>query len=522
MIKRNFLSCKLCNQQVCLRIQVTDILAQFPAFINCVKCESEISFIVKEDKILKIKNAIELSLPMEKEPIGMYFISGDFFVPQRKEFKNITDMDNDIINNKEIASLFIFQSSKMGFENYQKFMQKVNEITLVKERWGKLETLNNLWLNGKVDILNKNINDFIDEYNLNSYMALLNNQLKKQNIDLKYFSHMTIYMKLHHLNRLFFIKILSDKQEKKISNEILGEIVNFLKNDSFKNFQDLLNFLKEKNFLILWEEKIQTIKIKFNSILDELIPIFAFEFKPDLEVKEMMIVTASFDNLRRFYIEAYETLLIISKMLVLLNNHKYRNNFKIMAKKPKVTFENLLSTDKKWDVSEKWLDNDEYFTQFIKGYFDNQLRNALEHMTFKYDSIKQEIKYWKKDETESITISLIEFSKKCLKIVECLDYLDEIIYQLRKLEIMNLTLNQSNSMEQCQNSNDGMNCIYPVFDKEQFDKILSEQKGIFICNEHLALYESYFCDHCEDCSCPNCDEKYYGGIPCEKCNGYAW
>ncbi|WP_425380741.1 hypothetical protein [Spiroplasma endosymbiont of Polydrusus pterygomalis] len=45
-----------------LTIQLTDILDQFPTFINCLNCESKISVIINENKWLVIKNASKLTL----------------------------------------------------------------------------------------------------------------------------------------------------------------------------------------------------------------------------------------------------------------------------------------------------------------------------------------------------------------------------------------------------------------------------------------------------------------------------
>lgn len=144
----------------------------------------------------------------------------------------------------------------------------------------------------------------------------------------------------------------------------------------------------------------------------------------------------SFEDIKQFYLDIYEVIGEIILLPISLNNIKYRQKFQcVETSNNKInSIDDLKSATKGKKI--QYLNQNEFFTEILRIKLNSRLRNAIGHNNYKYNGITQNITYIpnskKSDKIESIF--LLEFAIECINLVRGLIILDEILYQVRKIQ----------------------------------------------------------------------------------------
>lgn len=408
---RENLKCEVCGTKTLIRIQI-GWLDLHPIRFNCGECGILITGTMYQDQLnvrayTEFENVEKVG---DKNDADYYIeVSGELLTKklQPYDFK------------ETLFPPFFTSGMWMMNERMGEFKEKtLSFLFILKNDWPKYRRINELWLNGSLKYLKKDLKKHIP----NTQFPLTN--------------------ELHYLTaiRQINIRLLStvlsenffDRQIKFISDEILDLVKN--KNNEYldliKHFSSSLHRREEKVF-----ESIKQFIDKFRF----MIPVFGMDFyesKTSNELDEKGITTVSFEELKQFYLDVYEVITEMMDLIVAYNNLKYRGNFQIMKERRKDVVK--LEDFKKKSKGEKlgFLDGTEDYDKLVYPNLNNKLRNAIGHNSYKVNAKKQEIIYYPRgveDSKSALRVSLKSFTRSCWDIFQSLINLSELIYQSRKV-----------------------------------------------------------------------------------------
>ena len=277
-----------------------------------------------------------------------------------------------------------------------------------------------LWENGKIDILRENLREKfppIEELSLNSRLG--------------------VYMRLHGV----LIGVVSDL----LPNDWIND------KNTFGKIRELIDMHMEETlaFVKLFEENgelrslehrlIASIEVFFH-LVDGILPAYLVIDSPTLRdnIDDYAMSTVSFEQLLDFYQKSYETILDAALVLIALNNIYYRNNFDILPGKKKKSFMECRKRSNKYlKVKDNFVET-ECFSELIESFPRNKVRNSIGHFATIFDGVQQRIKFINtyEGEIQEETLTLLEFAILCIENFYTLVYLLEIIYQLKKLYLI--------------------------------------------------------------------------------------
>jgi len=221
-------------------------------------------------------------------------------------------------------------------------------------------------------------------------------------------------------------------------NFIMQEIAKLL--DTHRDeYIKLINYSNANKIANRLEQKIVKQMDEFTKIFEFIIPVFGLQFckkvPEDLPVKKGLI-TASFEDLKQFYIDSYETAADSVDLLIAYNNLKYRGNFEKMAAKRKDIKSIADFIGKSKGTKLEFIDGKEDFDRLINNYLDNRVRNAIGHNSYEYDGLTQLITFYPRgfeDKSNILRMHLLEFADSCLRLFLCLIDLYGLVYQTKKI-----------------------------------------------------------------------------------------
>lgn len=411
---RNCLKCEVCNTITLVRIQI-GWLDSHPIRYNCGNCGILISGIANFDQKnidynLSFQNAIRVD---ETEAKYYIEISGELLTKKVEKCK------------KEKFPLcpppFFESFWKMGNENYEIFKKNTVQFNyFIKEKWPKLRRINELYLNDKKEYLVKELKKVFPKCQFS-----VDNEL-------------TILMGMHQLNIYCFYPVINKNFFKKITSFLFNNILN-LTNTQKSELEKLLEDFKEKKLfkeynLIIFKE-IENFVENFQF----LIPVFGLQFYKEVpeDFKDNCgISTATFEDLKQFYLDCYESIGDLLRIIIAFNNLKHRGDFEICLpiRRDVSTLSNL--DEKTKGVKIEYVTGREAFDILISLKLNNKIRNAIAHNRYKYDGINQLIYILKLDGTISDTIYLIDFVEECLYFFWSHINILELIYQCEKINFI--------------------------------------------------------------------------------------
>ena len=206
--------------------------------------------------------------------------------------------------------------------------------------------------------------------------------------------------------------------------------------------KSLIDFLNSHDGFHLEElqELIYKVYDEFMAVYQRLIPALALQYCIDnsFDFEHEGSTTSSFDSVKQFYMDVYESLGNLMIIPVALNNIKYRSD--INAMNPIEKNVNSLEDYIKLTKASRYhfcLDS-EVYTGFLKILVNAKLRNAIGHNDVEYNSVDQLITYIPnpKDRTKKKTEYLLQFENESMHMFQGILGISEYLYRLRELALM--------------------------------------------------------------------------------------
>lgn len=395
-----FVKCRICNTITRIRIPM-GYINQFPIRIHCGTCKNIISGYVKicsnePDRGIKFTNVDVLD---EGTPSYFAEVSGE--LPCNKvencQNKNLMDYAAKMPGLNSII--------QVGFHNKDKFIKNIIDLSNEINRWKDTDVVFNLFKNGKKEYIIK----LLKELNKKEY--LIENDIEV---------HREIHYTFLKLMQYIFVKEDLKKYILNINKEI--SIIDM------EQYNNLINFLDEKNYLEKAYNEILDMLSEFMNILPNLIPaISAMQYKY-INYKEQGISTCSFEDIKTFYMDAYEKILSFIHIPICLDNIKYRGKYdKFNLSK---NFEDFMKKRKGNKLKE--ISKEEFFSSMVNFPIDNKLRNAIGHSQYEFDGITQNIKYVPDEKQKEIVENkyLIVMAIECVQLMQYIVILEDLIFQL--------------------------------------------------------------------------------------------
>jgi hypothetical protein len=411
---RDHLKCDVCGTVTLLRTQI-GWLDQHPIRVYCGECGILMSgniFLNQEEGTFNFEFSNCTSVSNDDTPKYYIEASGELLTEKLQ-----------LLEKDYFYSLppFFITSDQMGNENFKRFSGNIKGfLHLVKNDWPRVRRINELWLSGKTEYLAKEV------------LVILSKDQFPMNNNLEYIRG------VHQVNLLFLHNVLEHSFFKETTNFLWNQI-KLLSSANPKELIELVKDFEDSGLLHIYNEKVFKITCQFVDKFQFLIPAFGLRYYSEINediYKEKGITTASFEDLKQFYLDCYEAAGELSRLIVAFNNLKNRHQYKQMAEKRKD-----IRTIQEYDGKPKgirlgFISGEEDFDQLVYPNLDNRLRNAIGHNTCKFDGRSQVITYYPSgEETENDKNEkfLLQFCQDCLNIFQSILNVEELIYQTRKI-----------------------------------------------------------------------------------------
>ena len=320
----------------------------------------------------------------------------------------------------------------MGDKNYELFKKKTIQFNyFIKEKWPKLRRINELYINNEKKYLVKELKKIFPHC-----MFPIDNDL-------------TILMGLHQLNIYCFSSVISKNFFQKITDFIFNNIL-ILTNTCKSELEKLLADFDGQKLFKIYDSTIFKIIDNFVKVFQFLIPVFGLQFykekQPENFKDEYGISTTTFEDLKQFYLDCYESLGNLLRIIVAFNNLQQRGNFEtcISIRRDVLIlsdFDEKITKGQKIDHITKA----EPFDILVSFILNNKIRNAIAHNRYDYNGVSQLITAFKTDGNISDTVYLIDFVEECLNFFWTFINIFELVYQFEKINLMkkgNVPLNK--------------------------------------------------------------------------------
>lgn len=415
MVYNEYIKCSVCGTVTRVRLQI-GWLKQHPINVTCGKCGVSLKGVACIDQIsigisLKFENAEKVKGEAEEEFIVE--CSGEF--PGRKQQK--VDKNK---NFEFLLSPFIQSTMRMG-KNFEQFNEKVTRLVNVYYNWTNIKRIFDLYKNDN------------DEY----FIQEIHKYLPKEQFPCS--------GKLEKLRAMHMIEVgefISTLRPNIIQEAINKNLALRFDRNQLLELIDFLNSHKEYRLLDMQNAIFKVID-KFVEIFLALIPAYSLEFIEEgvLDLEIYGSTTSDFESVKDFYLSAYETLGNLLVIPVALNNISNRSSYDSMMAldehKNINSLEEFMHMQSKANRYHFCVDSEEY-TQKLFLNVNSKIRNAIGHDDVKYDSISQKITYIpnpkKREASESMY--LLEFEKDILNIFEAILEVDEMLYMLMKIDLL--------------------------------------------------------------------------------------
>lgn len=414
MVHNCFIKCQVCNSITRVRLQV-GFLEEHPIIITCGKCGISLSGRVKIGQ----ENP-SLSFDFENADIVGMPDKSDYVVECSGEFPvNIPNKDFDRIggDNSPLSPFFVSKNA-MGFEGYQQFCEDIGALNAFCQKWTDYKRVIDLQKSGKKEYLLPEIWKILPK----EYFPCRN----------EYEILRAIHMiEIHYLVSPLRKELLKDLS---FSSDILKL---FRRKD-----QPFLKFLSQHNGYSLEEMQASIYKVyeEFVKVYPALIPALATRYykSDEIDYESIGSTTSTYDTVKQFSLDTYETLGNLLIIPIGLNNMKYRHDF---SKCVEIDGKNIGIDDflKKPKATKfHYCVENEIYTKALEVHFNSKLRNAIGHNDVEYDNLTQKLTYIpdSRDKSKKKTTYLLQFEDEALRLLQNILVISEYLYRLREVDLM--------------------------------------------------------------------------------------
>lgn len=414
MVYNHYIKCQVCGSITRIRLQVGH-LKQHPIVVTCGKCKTSLLGTAFFDQVnVGIKMEFENADSIDNHNLN----AGDFFAECSGEFP-VRKQGEDGDSNLFAISPFISQMMRMGsdtenIETYQRAIAKLNQTC---EKWKYYKRVLNLYENNS---------------------PYLEQELKKE-FDGPMFPSKTDPEKLHTIHMIEIIGFCSSLKPEILSDLNFSDDILRLNPVQMKALNDFLNS-HDGFHLQQIQSQIYKILDEFIEIYPALIPAISLQHgnEDSFDFENKGTTTSTFETVKQFYLDVYETLGNLMVIPVAFNNIHYRSDINISD----------TIDSKTWTLEEfikltkanryHFCTDTEKYTSFLKLKYNAKLRNAIGHNDVEYNPASQLITYYPnpKDRTIKGTEYLLQFELEALHMFQAILAVSEYLYRLRELKFM--------------------------------------------------------------------------------------
>lgn len=408
MVHNCFVKCQVCGTITRIRLQV-GYLNENPINVACGCCGTTMNGKVLIDQETPgLRYSFENADEVQRN-------NADYVVECSGEFPTLKPrVDNP--NNKIILSPFMRFSKQKGYKEFTRVISKLNDC---RNGWAQYKRI--------IDLFKRRDCNYL----LNEIWKIL----PKEQFQCR--NEFEISRAVHMIEVIYFIGALRE--------DIISDLS--LSNSILKlppaQIYSLIDFLNSHDGYSLKELQIAIYKTydEFISVYSYLIPAIFLQYCDedaiDFEIEGT--TTSSFDTIKQFSLDTYETLGNLLVVPVALNNVKYRNDYNqcSVVDNQHKTLDDYISFRKKIRRY-KYCNNTELYTKELRIILNSDLRNAIGHNDVEYDSISQKITY-KPDpsnRTKKQKMYLLEFENEAVRLFQAITVISEYLYRLREVEMI--------------------------------------------------------------------------------------
>jgi len=311
--------------------------------------------------------------------------------------------------------------ARMGVR-FQDFHQRTLDfLSIIESDWNVVKRIHELYTISNFTFLKKEASKVLDD---------------KKHFPMN--TQVEIVEGVHMINKMFFSPLITASNTYEKINSLIANEFKIFNQSNKENFTELLEYFS--NDFKRYEAKLYSLTEKFIGIFKYLIPIFGIKFYNNSltsQDKEIYgVTTMSFEDLKGYYVDAYETLIDLSDLIVACNNLKYRNSYEKMNLLK--GFEKINSLDNyKLTMKNKgnklnFLSSSEIFNQLMSKSLDNDIRNAIGHFTYQVNNDSQIISFLDLKGSVKKELYLLDFSQHCFNLFDSTINLIELIYQMKR------------------------------------------------------------------------------------------
>lgn len=411
MVYNHFIKCQVCGTVTRIRFQV-GLLKGHPVVVACCNCGTSMNgYVDINQECPGLRFQFENADEVQDNTDSRYFVecSGEF--PTIKPHADSTE-------GRIALSPFMRYTSIMGSERYEKFAQSISKLNNLCDHWSQYKRI--------IDLYNRGNRTYLT--------AEIWKMLPKEHFPCR--NEFEISRAVHMIEVLYFIGVL---RVDIISDLSLSTSVVHLAPEQLRM---LITFLNSHDGYSLKQLQSSIYKIynEFIKTYPFLIPALSLQYCDDgvVDYDAEGSTTSSFDLIKQFSLDAYETLGNLLVVPVALNNINYRNNCNQCAEKDgkTVDLEKYIALSKANRFH--YCDETEQYTKELQVILNSKLRNAIGHNDVEYDAITQKITYIPnpKDRTKKETAYLLEFENEAIYLFQAITVISEYLYRLREIEMI--------------------------------------------------------------------------------------
>ncbi len=393
--------CRICGSLTRIRIPL-GYISDFPIRIHCGKCKSIISGKMAVDNKNITYHADFENVDLVSNGKPDYFAETSRDLPCNK-VEECSNKDWMYYGGKMPGMNAILQ---VGFENRDKLVNNIKSLEKELQKWNDTKTVFSLFKNDKNEFIPKLLKEEVynQEY-------LMNNDIE---------IHRAVHYRFLKLMHYIFVNKQLENYIMSINKEI--SIIDM------EQYNQLLLFLDKENFLEKSYNEILDMLFAFMKILPNILPaISAMQYR-SLNYIEQGISTCSFEDIKTFYIDAYEKILSYIHIPMCLDNIKYRNDYNEFGNEQDL--ENFLKASKGNKL--KKISETEFFSSLIKFPIDNKLRNAIGHNQYDFNGITQIITYKPNEKKQEIIENkyLMKMAIECIQLMQYMVIIQDLIFRM--------------------------------------------------------------------------------------------
>ena len=239
---------------------------------------------------------------------------------------------------------------------------------------------------------------------------------------------------LHRLDLRFLLPIADSSSLLNYGMEVLQEISQ-LPPDGIKQLVTTFDFRR-------YEEKLFMQIDKYVAIFPRLIPAYNLTIiEPSKLDNEFFgdygISSIAFEDVKSYYLDSFEVLKDLLDLVVALNNVKHRGNPETMLQIPGSKVQTLTEFRQTTTRRMEYVKHGETFDKLFAPILSSPYRNAIGHMTWRYDPFTQVITMLESERAVSgEDITLLQFADLVRRMFGVVLQAWELIYHLRKLPLV--------------------------------------------------------------------------------------